>query len=56
MMNSTRLHRVGGPKDATWLEEVIYSMMPSVGSDLHERASDPCTLNPNLRVRSGTPK
>jgi hypothetical protein len=35
---------------------VIYSRMPSVGPDLHERATDPCTLNPDLRVRPGTPK
>jgi hypothetical protein len=35
---------------------VIYSRMPSVGPDLHERALDPCTLNPDLRVRFETPK
>jgi hypothetical protein len=28
----------------------------SVGPDLREEAPDPCTRNPDPRIRSGTPK
>jgi hypothetical protein len=50
--DNTRLRHVDGPKDATWPEEVVYSRIPSVGPDLQEKAPDPCTHNPDIRVRS----
>jgi hypothetical protein len=37
-------------------EEVTYSKGLSEGPDPHGRVSDPCTYNPDLRVRPGTPK
>jgi hypothetical protein len=49
---NTRLCHEDGTKDATWPEEVVYSRISLVGPDLQEKASDPCTHNPDLQVRS----
>jgi hypothetical protein len=53
---STRLRRVVGSRDATWPEEVMHSRTSSVGPDFHGRVPDPCTYNPDLRVRPGAPR
>jgi hypothetical protein len=35
---------------------MIYPRMQSVGPDLHEEAPNPCTHNPDPRIRSRTAK
>jgi hypothetical protein len=46
---------MGSSGAVAWPEKVVYSRIPSVGPDLLEEASDPCTHDPDLRVWSKAP-
>ena len=46
---------MGSSGAAVWQKKVVYSRIPSVGPDLLEKALDPYTHDPDLRVWSRAP-
>jgi hypothetical protein len=46
---------MGSSRAAAWRKKVVYSRIPSVDLDLLEKAPDPYTDDPNLRVWTRAP-